>query len=259
MKVALGVEYDGSGFSGWERQPGRRTVQKLVEGALSRVANHQVRVSCAGRTDAAVHAWGQVVHMESDAPRDERAWVLGGNANLPAEISITWARPVPDEFHARFCALARHYRYIILNRPVRSSLLQSRVFWEYRRLTVDAMQEGAGYLLGEHDFTSYRSQACQANTPIREIYRLDVYRRGDMVTIDITANAFLHHMVRNIAGVLIAVGMGRRSSVWVREVLVAKDRRKGGVTAPPQGLYLMGVRYPERFKLPGVSPAPLVW
>ncbi len=259
MKIALGVEYDGSGFSGWERQPGRRTVQGVVEEALSRVANHRVKVICAGRTDAAVHAWGQVIHMESDSQRDERAWVFGGNANLPDDVNISWARAVPEDFHARFSARARHYRYVICNRPVRPSVLRSRASWEYRPLNVRTMQMGAAYLLGEHDFSSYRSQACQARTPVREVYHLDVVRRGDLVIIDVVANAFLHHMVRNIAGVLMAIGMGKKTPVWAREVLEANDRRSAGVTAPPQGLYLLVVRYQERYRLPRVLPIPFVW
>ena len=189
MKIAVGVEYDGRRFSGWESQPGARTVQQAVTNALSRVADHPAHVKCAGRTDAGVHAWGQVIHLESHADRDMRAWVFGGNANLPEDVSFTWAQPAPDDFDARFSARSRHYRYAILNRPTRVAVLKGRVSWECRPLDVERMQAGAGYLLGEHDFSSYRALSCQAKSPVRQIYRLDVQRQGLMVYIDVVANA----------------------------------------------------------------------
>ncbi len=259
MRIALGIEYDGSRFCGWERQHGERTVQQSVCDALSKVAGQPVRVVCAGRTDARVHAWGQVVHMDCAVSRSMRAWVLGGTANLPRDVSIVWARPVPASFHARFSARSRHYRYVILNRPVRPAILGSRACWECRSLDVERMRSAAGYLLGEHDFSSYRAVACQAKSPVRHVYRLEVDRHGLMVFIDVVANAFLHHMVRNIAGVLMSIGVGRHDVTWSREVLEAKDRRQGGITAPPEGLYLVGVEYPGSFGLPRVSPPELIW
>ena len=259
MKVALGVEYDGSRFHGWETQRDVRTVQQAVSDALSMVAGQRVQVVCAGRTDARVHAWGQVVHMQCTVAREMRAWVFGANANLPGDVSITWARPVPEDFHARFSARSRHYRYVILNRPVRPAILASRVCWECRSLDVERMQAAAGYLLGEHDFSSYRAVACQAKSPLRRVHRLEVIRTGAMVYIDVIANAFLHHMVRNIAGVLMEIGIGKRGVTWTQEVLRARDRTQGGITAPPEGLYFMGVEYPGDLGLPRVSPPELIW
>jgi tRNA pseudouridine38-40 synthase len=218
------------------------------------VADHPVGVVCAGRTDAGVHAWGQVVHFDTRAPRDERSWVLGGNANLPPDLALTWARAVPLEFDARRSARRRHYRYLIYNHPLRSALLRDRACWECRPLDDERMQAGASYLLGEHDFSAYRAAACQAKSPVRRVDRIEVSRRGRLIALDVVANAFLHHMVRNIAGVLMAVGLGRRPAEWPREVLVGRDRRLGGVTAPPAGLYLVAVEYPDRFGLAPVPP-----
>lgn len=250
MRIALGIEYDGSGFCGWQVQDGTRTVQGCVEQALARVADHALRVVCAGRTDTGVHALGQVVHFDTTAQRPLHAWVLGANANLPPDVSVRWAQPVATEFHARFTALRRHYRYVIYNHRVRPALGAGRVAWDYRPLEVAAMNEAAAFLIGEHDFSSYRAYACQAKTATRTVYRLEVVRRGDYVVLDIEANAFLHHMVRNIAGVLMAIGAGERPSAWSREVLALRDRKLGGVTAPPGGLYFMRVCYPETFGLP---------
>jgi len=259
MRIALGIEYDGTRFFGWETQRGVRTVQPAVSEALSKVAGQRVLVVCAGRTDARVHAWGQVVHMEATTPRQMRAWVFGGTANLPPDVSIVWARPVSRDFHARYSARSRHYRYVIFNRRVRPAVLGSRVCWECRPLDAERMQTAAGYLLGEHDFSSYRAMACQAKSPVRHIYRLDITRRGPMVYMDVVANAFLHHMVRNIAGVLMSIGMARHDVNWSSEVLEARDRTQGGITAPPEGLYLVGVEYPHGFGLPRVSPPELIW
>ena len=256
MRVAVGVEYDGSGFHGWEVQEGARTVQANVEQALSRVASHPVRLACAGRTDAGVHAAAQVAHFDTRASRPMRGWVLGGNANLPRDISILWALPVAEEFHARFSATGRHYRYLILNRPTRPALAAQRACWECRPLNVARMREAAGHLVGAHDFSSFRAAACQAKSPVRSITRLDVSRHGDFVVIEISANAFLHHMVRNIAGVLIAIGTGKCGPGWTMEVLEARDRTVGGVTAPPQGLTLIGIDYPARFGIPNPGPNP---
>ncbi|APZ43347.1 tRNA pseudouridine(38-40) synthase TruA [Acidihalobacter ferrooxydans] len=250
MRIAVGIEYDGSAFRGWQLQDGVRTVQGCVERALSKVANEAVRVICAGRTDAGVHGLGQVIHFEVGARRAMRSWVLGGNSNLPQDICLLWAVEVEAGFHARFAARSRRYRYVILNRWVRPGLQRGRVTWVHAPLDVDAMQAGARHLIGEHDFSSYRALACQAKSPVRRVYSLDITRNGDYVYIDVHANAFLHHMVRNIAGVLIAVGKGERSTDWPREVLALRDRTRGGVTAPPDGLYFVHVEYDERFALP---------
>lgn len=246
MRYAAGVEYNGAAFHGWEiQQPEIRTVQGEVERAFSKVANHFVRVITAGRTDTGVHASGQVIHFESDAERNERSWVYGANANLPPDASIAWVRPVSDEFHARFSALSRTYRYRIFNRPVRSALSVQERTWVYRPLDEQRMQQAANDLVGEHDFSSYRAVACQAHSPVRTIYRLEVTRIGEEVEILVQANAFLHHMVRNIAGVLIAIGSELQPVGWAKEVLELKDRTQGGVTAPPEGLSLIAVEYPE--------------
>ena len=255
MRFACAVEYDGEAFSGWQRQAHARSVQAAVEHALSYVADHPVEVSCAGRTDAGVHATWQVIHFDTDARRNERSWLLGANANLPDDVRLLRVQPVDEGFHARFSARARSYRYVILNRDVPSALLRHRVAWEHRPLDEQRMQEGADYLLGEHDFSSFRAVACQARNPVRTLHRLTVARHGDRVCLDVEANAFLHHMVRNIAGVLMTVGRGERPAQWVDEVLQHRDRTRGGVTAPAGGLYLVGVRYPEHF---GVAPRGVV-
>ncbi|MFO1371930.1 MAG: tRNA pseudouridine(38-40) synthase TruA [Candidatus Competibacteraceae bacterium] len=251
MRVALGVQYDGAEFRGWQAQrPGVRTVQACLEQALAQVANHPIHLVCAGRTDAGVHGVGQVVHFDTVALRSARSWVLGGNANLPLDLSLSWACAVPDEFHARFSALSRRYRYLIYNQPYRSALWRQRATWCYCPLDVGQMDTAGQMLVGEHDFSSFRAAECQARHPIREIYQLTVQRHGDLVVLEVEANAFLHHMVRNIAGVLMAIGAGEQPLEWAREVLEHRDRTQGGVTAPAEGLYLLAVRYPERFALP---------
>jgi tRNA pseudouridine38-40 synthase len=251
VRVALGLEYDGSGFRGWQIQSGARSVQACVESSLSRVADHGIRAVCAGRTDTGVHALSQVVHFDTVAMRDERAWVFGGNTYLPSDVSILWARRVPDDFHARYSATARVYRYVILNRPARPGLFASRVTWEYRPLCETLMREAACYLLGEHDFSAFRAQGCQAEHAVRTVHRLEVDREEDRVSIEIEANAFLYHMVRNIAGVLMAIGRGIAAPVWARQVLEARRRAQAGVTAPASGLYLTAVRYPPPRGIPG--------
>jgi tRNA pseudouridine38-40 synthase len=256
VRIAACVEYDGSGFCGWQHQRGEHTVQDCVEHAFSVVADHPVRVICAGRTDTGVHATAQVVHFETTARRSERSWVLGANSNLPDEVAVNWAQPVPADFHARFSARERSYRYVILNRWVRSGLLRGRTTWVHRPLDVGRMAEGAASLIGEHDFSSFRALACQSKSPIRELRELRVTRRGEFVLIDVAANAFLHHMVRNIAGVLIAVGSGDRSPAWVVQLLAARDRTVGGVTAPPHGLYLVRVAYDPALGLPDEQRLP---
>lgn len=253
MRIALGIEYDGSGFNGWQaQQVGVRTVQGAAEQALSSVAAHPVSVVCAGRTDAGVHATGQVVHFDSDALRSPRAWTLGTNTLLPPDVSVRWAQPVAETFHARFSATARQYRYVILNQPTRPALLRNRACWQMRPLDAARMNAAAEHLIGEHDFTAYRAQQCQSKSPVRVLRRLTVIRHGAYLTIDVLANAFLHHMVRNIAGVLMTIGLGEHEPNWAREVLEGRDRKLGGVTAPPQGLYLVAVEYPEEFGLPCV-------
>lgn len=260
MRIAVGVEYDGSRFCGWQLQEdGVRTVQGAVESALSKVANHEVRVNCAGRTDTGVHATGQVIHFETDVVRDERAWVFGANANLPKDVVLLWAKPVSDEFHARFSAVRRSYRYVIFTREVRPTFLAGRVTWHHRGLDIERMQQAGNLLLGEHDFSSYRAVACQAKSPVRTLHRLEVSGRGPFIFIDVEANAFLHHMVRNISGVLMAIGGGERPVEWSREVLEARDRTLGGVTAHPSGLYLTSVGYPEAFGIPQLPPLSPVW
>jgi tRNA pseudouridine38-40 synthase len=231
-------------------QPGRRTVQACVEAALSRVADHRLRVHCAGRTDAGVHALGQVIHIETDAERRERSWVLGANANLPRDVSVVWARRASSEFHARYSATSRCYRYVIFNRSGRPGLLSSRVTWECRCLDESRMRTAAASLIGEHDFSGYRARDCQARSPVRTLYSLEVARIGPFISIEVEANGFLHHMVRNITGVLMAIGRGEADVGWAREVLERRNRALGGVTAPPDGLYLTKVRYADDHGVP---------
>ena len=257
MRIALMVEYDGSQYHGWQAQAGLHTVQQVVEQALSRVADRAVSVVCAGRTDTGVHATNQIIHFDCEAERTIRAWIHGANSYLPKDVCVKWGREMPDDFHARFSALARRYRYVIYNAPIRPSLLRSNVTWQYRPLDHRLMHEASQTLLGEQDFTSFRALECQSKSPVRTIYNLQVERNGDLIIIDVSANAFLHHMVRNIAGVLIAVGSGRRSVSWVSEVLAAKDRKLGAETAPPYGLYLIGVVYPPEFSVTQLITGPM--
>lgn len=253
-RLAMGVEYDGSAFHGWQIQDHATTVQEQLEQALSKVADHAVSVQCAGRTDAGVHATGQVIHYESIAARSIRNWILGTNVNLPSEININWCKVVPDNFHARYSAISRRYRYIILNRKTRSSIWRNRAVWKHKPLNTLSMQVAAQTLVGTHDFTSFRALGCQAKNPVRTVISLNVRNERNRVIIDIVANAFLHHMVRNIVGVLIAIGEGEREITWCQEVLEYRDRTLGGVTAPPEGLYLTDVKYPLEFDLPSNPP-----
>ncbi|MCG5500597.1 tRNA pseudouridine(38-40) synthase TruA [Ectothiorhodospira lacustris] len=248
-RLAIGLEYDGSGFRGWQQQKDGRTIQPLVEKALAKVADHPVQVTCAGRTDAGVHATCQIVHFDTTAERPPHAWLLGGNSNLTREIGLQWVRPVAPDFHARFSARWRRYRYVFLNRVARPAILRGRVTWYHRPLAAEPMHEAAQHLLGEHDFSSFRALGCQARHPIREVQSVSVTRDGDFIYLDIRANAFLHHMVRNIAGALMCVGRGERPSEWLAELREARDRSQGGVTAPPDGLYLVQVGYDEQFDL----------
>ena len=255
MRYAIGVEYDGSAFRGWQRltQPGMRdeaTVQGVLETALSSVADARIETVCAGRTDAGVHAQCQVAHFDSDAGRDLRAWTLGATTRLPPSVSVTWCRPVAEDFNARFSAVARRYRYRILNRQVRPALWRQWLSWHWRPLQDQAMHRAAQALLGEHDFGAFRSSECEASHARRELQHIAVGREGDVVTIDVQANAFLHHMVRNIVGSLLEVGAGARGEDWIGELLAGRDRRLAGPTAPATGLVFLGPLYPAVHGLP---------
>ncbi len=259
MRIAALIEYDGSDFCGWQWQEDARSVQQAVEQALSKVADEAVRVTVAGRTDAGVHACAQAIHFDTAARRAPHAWTRGANSNLPDEVALLWADEVQAEFHARYSAIGRAYRYVILNRSTRPTYLHQRVTHEYRALDAARMQQAAAHLLGAHDFSSFRAGQCQAKSPVRELRRLEVARHGEFVVIEAVANAFLHHMVRNLVGVLMDIGAGEREPAWAREVLEARERSFGGMTAPPDGLYLTAVEYPERFRIPRVSPPPGFW
>ena len=250
MRIALAVEYDGTEFMGWQRQPHGPSVQAGLESALGFVANAAVDVTCAGRTDAGVHARGQVVHFDTEVARTPRAWVLGANARLPRTVCVLWARVVADDFHARFSAIARRYTYTILNRPVRAALEARHVAWERVPLDAAAMHEAAQALLGENDFTSFRTVACQSRTPMRRVDEIAVVREGEHVTLRFCANAFLHHMVRNITGSLVAVGRGEQPVGWIADLLAARDRSLAAPTAPAAGLVFDGPLYPAAFGLP---------
>ena len=250
MRIALGIEYDGTAYNGWQRQRHGVGVQSVVEDALSIVANEPTETTCAGRTDAGVHAVAQVVHFDSNAARTDRGWVLGLNSNLPDDVNARWAKVVDDDFHARFSATSRSYRYLILNRLVRSSLHRRRAWWIHQPLNEADMQQAADSLLGEHDFSAFRAAGCRAATAVREISKIRILRDGDWITIDVTANAFLQHMVRNITGLLVMIGHGEQPPEWAKAVLDSRDRTKGGIAAPANGLTLIQVDYPERFDLP---------
>jgi len=259
MRIAAIVEYDGTAFCGWQYQDGVRTVQDEVEKAVSKVANSPVRIITAGRTDAGVHATGQVIHFDADVSRNSNAWLRGINSNLPADVAIHWVNQVDDNFHARFDATGRHYHYVILNRRTRPTFLAKKVSWDYRDLNVARMQVAAKYLVGEHDFSSFRAVACQAKSPVRDLRLLEVSARGDYIVLHVYANAFLHHMVRNLAGVLMTIGAGEQEPDWAKSVLEARDRTQGGLTAPPDGLYLTAVEYPESSGIPVLSPESPLW
>ncbi|GAA5523744.1 tRNA pseudouridine synthase A [Microbulbifer aestuariivivens] len=258
-RVALGVEYCGAGLHGFQKQKtAADTVQAWLEKALSNIAAEPVTLVCAGRTDAGVHATNQVVHFDTRAQRPERAWVQGVNTKLPDAVRVHWAREVPAQFHARFSASARSYRYLIHSAPTRSAHCTAGVTWTQHPLDLQAMRAGASHLLGCHDFTSFRASQCQAKSPVRTLTRLDIAVVGRLIVLEVSANAFLHHMVRNITGALMAVGRGERSPAWIAEVLAARDRTVAGVTAPPYGLYLVDVQYPGEFELPESDPGPLL-
>ena len=250
MRFAVGVEYDGTGYAGWQTQQSAPSIQQVVEAALSRVAAEPIAVICAGRTDAGVHARWQVAHFDTSATRPLRGWLMGSNSALPSDVSIPWVRPVPMHFHARYSAQARTYRYVILNRATRSAFAVKRAAWIHRPLDQVRMAEAATVLVGSHDFSAFRSAECQANSPIRRVEKLTVLRQGDWVLIEATANAYLHHMMRNIAGLLLAIGRGDAPPSWARDVLEGRDRKRNAATAPAEGLYFWGVRYPAVFGLP---------
>ncbi|WP_448668795.1 tRNA pseudouridine(38-40) synthase TruA [Enterobacter mori] len=256
-RIALGIEYDGSKYYGWQRQNEVRSVQEKLEKALSQVANEPINVLCAGRTDAGVHGTGQVVHFETTAVRKDAAWTLGVNANLPSDIAVRWVKAVPDDFHARFSATARRYRYVIYNQRLRPAVLSQGVTHFYEPLDAELMQRAAQCLIGENDFTSFRAVQCQSRTPWRNVMHINVSRYGAYVVVDIKANAFVHHMVRNIVGSLMEVGAGHQPESWIAELLAAKDRTLAAATAKAEGLYLVSVDYPDRFDLPKPPMGPL--
>jgi tRNA pseudouridine38-40 synthase len=243
MRIALGLEYDGGAFRGWQSQTSGGTVQDALEAALSRIAGERIRAVCAGRTDAGVHATDQVVHFDTAALRPLNAWTRGVNALLPPSMAARWACEVPEEFHARFSARARAYRYLLLNRPERPGIEHARVGWHHRRLDAEAMQDAARLLVGTNDFSAFRAAGCQAKTPVRTLFRADVGRDADHIVFDFEADAFLYHMVRNLVGALVHVGLGKRPPDWIAEVLDARDRRRAAPTFPAAGLYLVGVYY----------------
>ena len=253
MRIALSVEYDGSAYCGWQWQAHSPSVQAALEKALSQIADEPVRVTAAGRTDTGVHALGQVVHFDTAAERPQRAWLRGANTLMPADVRIVGAQVVADEFHARFSALSRQYRYLILNRPQAPAVGHARVAWEPRRLDAGAMHTAAQALLGERDFSAFRAAGCQSRSPWRNLLRLDVRRHGPWLVIDAQANAFLHHMVRNLVGTLLAIGTGDRPVDWAAELLAGRDRTQAGRTAPAAGLYLTAVHYPPHY---GLEPPP---
>jgi tRNA pseudouridine38-40 synthase len=250
MRIALGLEYDGSRFLGWQTQPGGGAVQDALEKALAGIAGQPVATVCAGRTDSGVHARAQVVHFDTDVARPDSAWVRGVNALLPDTVAVLWSRPVDGEFHARFSARARSYRYELLNRPVRPALEATRVGWFHQPLEAGRMREAAAYLVGENDFSAFRSSECQAKSPVRTLHSLDIEERAGQIHFVLRANAFLHHMVRNIVGTLVYVGSGKRPPSWAKEVLLSRKRSEAAPTFSPEGLYLEKIEYEDRWKLP---------
>jgi tRNA pseudouridine38-40 synthase len=255
VRLALGVSYNGQGYEGWQSQASGLTVQDKLQKALSQFTTQTVTTICAGRTDSGVHGLMQVVHFDTDLEREPSSWVRGTNRYLPHDIAVQWAHPVPDEFHSRASATARHYAYLLLESPVRPSVETGRVGWTFRPLDALAMREAATHLFGEHDFTSFRASACQAKSPIKTLKRLDITQRGRYWRFDFEANAFLHHMIRNIMGCLLAVGHGSRPPQWMQEVLAARDRNAAAPTFSPDGLYFLGPVYDAHWGLPASTPA----
>lgn len=257
-RVALLVEYDGRAFCGWQSQPHAASVQDALEAALGAVAATPVRTHCAGRTDTGVHATGQWVHFDDPVGRSPKAWVLGSNANLPDTVRVLHAQAVPAGFHARHSATARRYRYLVTDTAVAPALYRGLVTWRRAALDAERMNAAAQLLLGEQDFSSFRAAGCQSRTPWRRVDAISVTRTGPLLCLEITANAFLHHMVRNIAGALLAIGAGERDSDWLAQLLACRDRRRGAETAPPDGLYLVAVTYPAHFGL-AAPPRPFLY
>lgn len=256
MRVALCIEYDGGAFHGWQTQPDGRTVQDALEKALSEIAGQPISVSCAGRTDTGVHATAQVAHFDCPAERPLSAWVRGANTLLPDAVAVRWAHPVPDDFHARFSARGRRYRYVLVNRPQRPALAYGRVGWYHATLDIAAMQKAASFLLGERDFSAFRAAECQAKSPVKALREARVRAVGDYVLFDFEATAFLHHMVRNMVGSLVYVGNGKHPPAWIDELLAERDRKRAAPTFAPDGLYLSGVSYEAHWNLPA-QPAPV--
>ena len=256
MKYAACIEYDGTAYYGWQRLSHGPSVQGEVEKSLSKVANHSVETTCAGRTDSGVHGIGQIIHFESDSNRNQKAWQMGCNTNLPDDISMRWVQPISDDFHARFSANSRRYRYIILNQITRPAIIYNKVCWFKEPLNEDLMHQAAQRLVGEHDFSSFRASGCQAKHAMRELQEITVTRDGHYIYVDIVANAFLHHMVRNIVGSLFEVGKQTKAVTWFSELLALKDRNQAGITAPACGLYFVSVNYPEIFDLPEIAKPP---
>ena len=258
MRIALGLEYDGSAFCGWQTQPGGCGVQDHVERALASLAASPIETVAAGRTDTGVHASTQVIHFDTAAQRDENSWVRGTNANLDPAARVLWARTVDDQFHARYGARSRTYRYILLNEPVAPAILRGKVGWYHRPLDVVDMALAATLLVGEHDFSSFRAAECQAKSPVRQLTEALVARRGNLVVFSFTANAFLHHMIRNIVGALVHVGAGKHPPDWIAQLLQARDRTQAPPTFMPDGLYLAGIEYDPFYQLPAPRPSPLL-
>lgn len=251
MRLALGISYNGQAYDGWQSQPSGRTVQDHLEAALARFATQEVGTICAGRTDAGVHGLMQVVHFDTDLQREDFSWVRGTNTFLPPDIAVQWAKPVPDAFHARASAKARRYAYVLLESPVRPSVEAGRVGWVFRPLDAAAMQAAAAHLVGEHDFTSFRASACQAKTPVKTLEPVRITKRGPYWRFEFQANAFLHHMIRNVMGCLVHVGQGLAHPDWMREVLQARSRDAAAPTFSPDGLYFLGPVYDAGWGLPG--------
>jgi tRNA pseudouridine38-40 synthase len=247
MRIAMGVEYDGSAYNGWQKQNIGLGIQTVVEKALSKVANHQINSICAGRTDTGVHARSQVIHFDTITERDNYGWLAGVNSNLPPDINITWVKNVNNDFHARFSASKRKYSYKILNQKTRSSLSRNYFWWVYDELDVNQMQFGAKYLVGKHDFTSFRATSCQASSPIREIFDIQIQKNDEGLRITLTANAYLQRMVRNIVGALVQIGKQEKDAKWMHDVLKGRDRKLAGIAAPAHGLTLLAVKYPNEF------------
>ncbi|RPH65054.1 MAG: tRNA pseudouridine(38-40) synthase TruA [Burkholderiales bacterium] len=256
-RYALTLAYDGSRFPGWQTQPGGVAAQDALERALGAIAGHAVETVCAGRTDAGVHALRQVVHFDSDASRPTQAWLRGVNSHLPEGLAVRSATPVPDDFHARYGAMRRRYRYLLYRSPVRHPLLARRAGWTFRDPDVSRMREAAATLVGEHDFSAFRSSECQAASPVRRLEELSLRERGPFVVFTFTGNAFLHHMIRNLMGALVAVGEGRHAPAWIGQVLAGRDRRRSAATFAPDGLYFDGVQYDARFGVPSWGDDPL--